>query len=83
MNGMTHEKLFSFFYESKKLKRKNNGWEFDYVENDYLGSKLDYDIIDSKSGKVLAKYGDKFNSLTAKNIKKEGHLKNFLLMMNL
>ena len=81
MNGMTHEKLFSFFYESKQLQRKNNGWEFDYVENDFFGTKLDYDLVDSKSGKVLAKYGEKFNSLIAKNIKKES-LKNFLLMMN-
>ena len=78
MNGMTHEKLFSFFYDSKQLTRKNNGWEFNYIEQDYLGSKLDYDIIDSNSGKVLAKYGDKFNSLLAKNIKKEGIKKLFV-----
>ncbi len=78
MNGMTHEKLFSFFYESKKLQRKNNGWEFDYVENDFFGTKLDYDLVDSKSGKVLAKYGEKFNSLTAKNIKKESIKKLFV-----
>ena len=78
MNGMTHEKLFSFFYESKQLQRKNNGWEFDYVENDFLGTKLDYDLVDSKSGKVLAKYGEKFNSLTAKNIKKESIKKLFV-----
>ena len=78
MNGMTHEKLFSFFYESKQLQRKNNGWEFDYVENDFFGTKLDYDLVDSKSGKVLAKYGEKFNSLTAKNIKKESIKKLFV-----
>ena len=78
MNGMTHEKLFSFFYESKQLQRKNNGWEFDYVENDFFGTKLDYDLVDSKSGKVFAKYGEKFNSLTAKNIKKESIKKLFV-----
>ena len=48
------------------------------LSNDYLGSKLDYDIVDSNSGKVLAKYGDKFNSLLAKNIKKEGIKKLFV-----
>ena len=78
MNGMTHEKLFSFFYKTKNLKRKTKGWEFDYVEQDYLGSRLDYDIIDSKSGEVFAKYGDKFNSLLAKNLKKEGIKKIFI-----
>ena len=40
--------------------------------------RLDYDIVESKSGKVLAKLGDKFNSLTAKNIKKEGVKKIFI-----
>ena len=44
MNGMIHEKLFSFFYKSRKLERKNSGWEFDYLEEDYIGSKLDFDI---------------------------------------
>ena len=46
MNGMTHEKLFSFFYKSRELERKNSGWEFDYLEEDYVGSKLDFDIVD-------------------------------------
>ena len=78
MNGMTNEKLFSYFYKTKSLQRNKNGWEFDYSEDDYLGSRLDYDIVESKSGKVLAKLGDKFNSLTAKNIKKEGVKKIFI-----
>ena len=78
MNGMTHEKLFSFFYKSRKLERKNSGWEFDYLEEDYVGSKLDFDIVESNSGKVLAKNGDKFNSLLAKNLKKDGLKKIFI-----
>ena len=28
---------FHFFINQKNLKRKKNGWEFDYVEQDYLG----------------------------------------------
>ena len=71
MNGMTHEKLFSFFYESKKLKKIENGWEFVFTDNDFLGSKLDYDIVDSKTGKVYGKIGEKFNTLTSKNLKKD------------
>jgi len=77
MNGMTHEKLFSFFYKYRKLERKNSGWEFGYLEEDYFGSKLDFDIVDSNSGKVLAKNGDKFNSLLAKKFKKRWVKENF------
>ena len=69
---------FHFFMIQNSLQEKNNGWEFNYIEQDYLGSKLDHDIIDSNSGKVLAKYGDKFNSLLAKDIKKEGIKKLFV-----
>ena len=78
MNGMTHEKLFSFFYESKKLKKIKNGWEFVFNDNDFLGSKLDYDIVDSKSGKVYGKVGEKFNTLTSKNLKKDSVKKIFI-----
>ena len=71
INGLTHEELFSYFYETQKLSRKNNGWEFKYDEKDYFGNKLEFDLIDSSKGKVYAKKGDKFNTLIAKELKKD------------
>ncbi len=73
--GMTHEKLFTYFYSVKKFSKKNNGWETKFDRNDYMGLKLDHDLIDSNSGKVIAKLGDKFNVVTAKKIEESG-LKN-------
>ena len=73
--GMTHEKLFSYFYDIKKFSKKNNGWESKFVKNDFMGLKLDHDLIDSNSGKVIAKSGDKFNVVIAKKIEESG-LKN-------
>ena len=70
--------FFHFFTKQKNLKEKQNGWEFDFVENDFLGSRLDYDIIDSKSGKVYGKIGEKFNTLTSKNLKKDSVKKIFI-----
>ena len=32
---------------------------------------MDYDIVDSKSGKVYGKVGEKFNTLISKNLKKD------------
>ena len=73
--GMTHEKLFRYFYDIKKFSKNNNGWEMKFVKNDFMGLKLDHDLIDSNSGKVIAKLGEKFNVVIAKKIEESG-LKN-------
>ncbi len=71
INGMTHEELFSFFYSSTSLKRKNKGWETNFNKDDYAGLKLEFDLIDSNSGKTYANTGDKFNILVQKKISKD------------
>ena len=71
INGLSHEKLFSYFYECSQLSKKEKGWEFDYNEKDFLGNKLDFDIINSSNGKVYAKKGEKFNILVSKNLKSD------------
>ena len=66
INGMTHEELFKFFYKTSTLKRKNKGWQIDYNKDDFIGSKLDFDLIDSETGKIYAKAGEKFNIIAQK-----------------
>ena len=68
ITGMSHEELFSFFYKKKKFEKNSKGWTFDYHKEDYLGAKLDIDLINAEDGKVLANAGDKFNALIAKKI---------------
>ena len=68
INGMTHEKLFSYFYDTKSFTKKEKGWESDYVKADIIGLKLDYDVVGTRNGKVYAKSGDKFNIAIAKNM---------------
>ena len=72
ITGMTHEEIFEFFYGKNLYSRKKNGWEFKYNKDDYMGSKLDFDLINSSNGKVLASEGDKFNVLIAKQIDELG-----------
>ncbi|MFL2679523.1 MAG: DNA-directed RNA polymerase subunit beta [Alphaproteobacteria bacterium] len=69
INGITHEELFSYFYENRKLTKNKDRWEFNYEEKDFLGGKLDFDIINASNGKVYAKKGDKFNAAISKNLK--------------
>ena len=40
INGLSHEKLFSYFYECSQLSKKEKGWEFDYNEKDFLEINL-------------------------------------------
>ena len=78
INGMSHETLLSIFYKTKDLTKKDNGWEFKYNKDDFLGSKTDFDITASDTGKVYAKAGEKFNVLVANEMKKDG-VKNLLI----
>ena len=68
INGMTHEKLFTFFYKSKMVTKKKEGWEIDYIKEDFSGSKLDYDIVSSSNGKTYANAGEKFNIVIQKKL---------------
>ncbi|MFL2662394.1 MAG: DNA-directed RNA polymerase subunit beta [Alphaproteobacteria bacterium] len=70
INGLSQEQLFSIFYKIKNLKKTQKGWEFDYSKEEYLGKKVDIDIIDSRTGKVFLKSGEKFNILIAKELDK-------------
>ena len=71
INGMNHEELFSFFYRSKIISRKNNGWEIDYVKEEFSGLRLDHDLIDSANGKTYAKSGEKFNIVIQKKLEED------------
>ena len=75
---MTHEDLFKFFYKTSTLKRKNKGWEINYNKDDFVGMKLDFDLIDSETGKVYAKAGEKFNIVVQKKLA-ENSVKNLFL----
>ncbi len=71
INGLSQESLFSYFYEKTQLIKKDKGWEFEYFEKDFIGNKLDFDLINSDNGKVYAKKGEKFNALVSKNLKSD------------
>ncbi len=68
ITGMTLEELLSFFYKRKVFKKNGKGWSFNYKKEDYLGTKLDIDLVDAKSGKILAEKGEKFNIVISKKI---------------
>ena len=72
--GMTREDILNFFYQNQIFKLKSNTWTTDFIENHYKGLRLNFDLINAKNGKVVAKSGDK---ITPRSIKQlvEGGLK--------
>ena len=64
--GMTREDILNFFYENQIYKFKSNNWTTDFIENQYKGVRLNFDLIDSKTGKVVANSGEK---MTPRNVK--------------
>ena len=78
--GMSREQILGKFYEmlSYSYDKKKDGWTFPFNAGDYRGAKLQRDLVDAKTGEVVAQSGKK---LTARGAKKlaEGGLKTLLI----
>jgi len=78
--GMSKEEILEEYYDTIDYKRNKakKGWSLPFNQNMYRGSKLIHDLVDAKTGKVVAPLGRK---LTARGAKKlaEGGLKSLLI----
>ena len=69
--GMTGEEILSLFYENTIYKKNEFGWSFK-LDTNYLKAKiLNYDLNDTKTGKVLVTKGTKVNQKTINELKKK------------
>ena len=78
LTGYSHEDLFNFFYSVRSFSKIKNGWKFNFKKEDFIGSKLNFDLINSEDGKVLAEKGSKFNIVMAKEVEKKGFKEAFI-----
>ncbi len=78
--GMTREDILEHYYESITYKRdkKKGGWSLPFKATDYRGSKLVHDLVDAKTGEVVAPAGRKLTKRGAKKLAEAG-LKNLLM----
>jgi DNA-directed RNA polymerase subunit beta len=70
--GMTAEDILDFFYEKVVYSRGSKGWETDFDSERLRGVKLTTDLIDAKTGKLLAEAGVKMTPRLARKLKDEG-----------
>ena len=69
--GMTSEEILNIFYENLSYKKNDFGWQFKEDLSFFKAKILNYDILDSKTGKVLISKGTKVNQKIINELKKK------------
>ncbi len=69
--GMTSEEILNIFYENVSYKKNDFGWQFKEDLSFFKAKILNYDILDSKTGKILISKGTKVNQKTINELKKK------------
>src|ERR1043165_7919557 len=69
---MSSEQILSTFYQSSTYKRTRSGWTTKYRAERWRGVKPTYDLVDVKTGKVVADAGKKIAARLANKLVEDG-----------
>ena len=69
--GMTGEEILNIFYDNTQYKKNEFGWQFKEDLSFFKAKILNYDLIDSKNGKIIISKGSKLNQKTINDLKKK------------
>ncbi len=72
VRGMTPEEILDFFYDKVTYDRGPQGWKTKFDAERLKGSKLVHDLIDARSGDVVAEAGTKMTVRTIKKLQEGG-----------
>ena len=72
--GMTAEEILDYFYDRVVYTRAEGGWRTPFDPERLRGTKLTSDLVDAKTGKVVAEVGVKITPRLTKKLQ-EGGLK--------
>jgi DNA-directed RNA polymerase subunit beta len=70
--GMDAEHILGTFYDSITYRRTPKGWALRYRAERWRGVKPNFDLVDAKSGKVVAEGGKKISARAANRIAEDG-----------
>jgi len=70
--GMEPEQILSAFYEKQIYKKTSKGWSTGYNPELFRGVKIANDIVDAKTGKVVAEAGTKMTPRLTKKLAEDG-----------
>ncbi len=79
--GLTQEDICDAYYDTVKYRmiKKKNGWATKFFPDRIRGTKPLFDIIDAKSGEVIAEAGKKVTPRTVKKLKDDGKVTEILV----
>ncbi len=70
--GMTKEEILSSFYGRVVYTRQKKGWKTPFDVERIKGVKLTFDLVDAKTGKVVAEAGTKMTPRLGKKLQEQG-----------
>ena len=70
--GMTPEEVLDFFYDTVSYTRTDKGWKTLFEPTGMRGVKLTRDLVDAKTGKVVAEVGSKMTPRLARQLSEKG-----------
>ena len=76
--GMDTQEILDTFYKTKSYKKAKKGWSTPFEPMQYKGVKLGHDLVDAKTGKAVAKVGEKLTPRALKKLEEAG-LKDVLI----
>ena len=76
--GMSSEEILDVFYGKIDYTASKNGWQTAYDADRLRGQKLTHDLVDAKSGDVVAEADTKFTPRVARQVDEAG-VKNILV----
>src|ERR1700688_2757196 len=72
VTGMSAEEILAYFYGKVPFRKTAQGWQMPFDAPRMRGVKLNTDLIDAKSGKVLAEAGTKMTARLGRKIVEGG-----------
>ena len=72
VGGMTAEEILNYFYETQVFEREKKGWRTDFQASKMRGMKLNFDLVDAKTGRVKMEAGAKLSPRIALKLEKDG-----------
>ena len=72
VQGMSAEEILNFFYETQIFTRDKKGWNTDFDAQKMKGMKLNFDLVDAKTGRVKMEAGGKLSPRIALKLEKDG-----------
>jgi len=72
ISGMSAEEILNYFYDTQTFERDKKGWNTAFDAQKMKGMKLNFDLVDAKTGRVKLEAGGKLSPRVALKLEKDG-----------